>query len=186
MLCKWKQRSVKNVKIKNGIKNKIKTINGGKKGEYGKDFMKIKFNRDYKLSLNKPLKLQLLTIIVRCVFEEHGKFYWQLFLDYCLYEVWMLEYNRIDISEGIDVNKTSASKEYDICHYWYFKDIGFICEPYLCSGCHDLMQKVMSFNDAAFVYVKGSAYKIHFWSMSKDDVISIMNTSNLGDKKGIL
>ena len=116
MLYRWKQRSTKKVKRKNGIKNKIKTINRGKKGEYGKDFMKIKFNRDYKLSLNKPLKLQLLTIIVRCFFEEDGKFYWQLFLDYCLYEVWMLEYNRIDISEGIDVNKTSASKECDICH----------------------------------------------------------------------
>ena len=37
----------------------------------------------------------------------------------------MLEYNRTDISEGIDVKKTSLSKEYDICHYWYFKDIGF-------------------------------------------------------------
>ena len=37
----------------------------------------------------------------------------------------MLEYDRIDISEGTDINKTSASKECDICHYWYFKDIGF-------------------------------------------------------------
>ena len=37
----------------------------------------------------------------------------------------MLEYGRIDISEGIDINKTSASKKRDICHYWYFKDIGF-------------------------------------------------------------
>ena len=43
----------------------------------------------------------------------------------------MLEYDRIDISEGIDVNKTNASKECDICHYWYFKDIGFKYEPYL-------------------------------------------------------
>ena len=54
----------------------------------------------------------------------------------------MLEYDRIDISEGIDVNKTNASKECDICHYWYFKDIGFKYEPYLCNGCHDLMQKL--------------------------------------------
>ena len=53
----------------------------------------------------------------------------------------MLEYERIDISEGIDVNKTSLSKECDICHYWYFKDIGFKYEPYLCNGCHHLMQK---------------------------------------------
>ena len=97
----------------------------------------------------------------------------------------MLVNNRIDISEGIDVNKTSASKECDICHYWYFKDIGFKYEPYLCNGCHDLMQKAMSFNDVAIVYVKGSAYRIHFWYMNKDDTISIMNNSNFVDKIGV-
>ena len=53
----------------------------------------------------------------------------------------MLEYERIDISEGIDVNKINLSKECDICHYWYFKNIGFKYEPYLCNGCHELMQK---------------------------------------------
>ena len=37
----------------------------------------------------------------------------------------MIEYERIDISEGIDVNKTNLLREYDICHYWYFKGIGF-------------------------------------------------------------
>ena len=98
----------------------------------------------------------------------------------------MLEYDRIDISEEIDVNKTSASKECDIFHYWYFKDIGFKYEPYLCNGCHDLTQKAMSFNDVAVIYVKGSAYRIHFWFMSKDDVISTLNNSNLIDKKGVL
>ena len=43
----------------------------------------------------------------------------------------MLEYDRIDISKELDVNKTSASKECDICHFWYFKDIGFKYEPYV-------------------------------------------------------
>ena len=99
----------------------------------------------------------------------------------------MLEYDRIDISEGIDVNKTSASKECDICHYWYFKDIDFKYEPYLCNGCHDLTQKAMSFNGSAFfMSFKGSAYRIRFWYMSKDDAISIMGNSNLIDKKGVL
>ena len=98
----------------------------------------------------------------------------------------MLEYDRISISEGIDVNKTSASKECDIFHYWYFKDICFKYEPYLCNGCHDLMQKPMSFNNVAIVYVKGSAHRIHFWYMSKDNAISIMNNSNLIDKMGVL
>ena len=96
----------------------------------------------------------------------------------------MLEYDRIFISEGIDVNKTNASKECDICHYWYFKDVGFKYEPYLCNGCHNLTQKAMSFNDVAIVYGKGNAYRIHFWYTSKDDAISIMSNSNLIDKKG--
>ena len=98
----------------------------------------------------------------------------------------MLEYDIIDISEGIDVNKTSASKEWDICYYWYFKDIGFKYEPYLCNGCHDVMQKAVNFNNAAIVYVKGSAYRINFLYTSKDDAINIMNSSNLVDKMGVL
>ena len=57
----------------------------------------------------------------------------------------MLEYDRIDISEGIDTNKTSAPKERNICHYWYFLDKNFNYEPYLCNGCHDLMLQAMSF-----------------------------------------
>ena len=98
----------------------------------------------------------------------------------------MLEYNRIDISEGLVVNKTNLSKECDICHYYYLKDIGFKYEPYPCNGCHDLMQKAMSFNNVAIVYVKGSAYRIHFWYMSKDDAINIINGSNLTDKRGVI
>ena len=98
----------------------------------------------------------------------------------------MLEYDRIDISEGTDINKTNVSKECKICHYWYFKDIGFKYEPYICNGCHGLMQQAISFNDVAIVYVKGSACRIRFWNMSKDDAISIMNNSNLVDQIGVL
>ena len=98
----------------------------------------------------------------------------------------MLEYKRIDISERINVNKTNLSKECDICHYWYFKDIGFKFEPYLCNECHDLMQKAISFNDIAILYIKGNAYSINFWYMSKDDAINVMNGSILLDKRGVL
>ena len=70
-----------------GIKNDIVTINGGKEGNYRKDFMKTKFHRDDNLPLNKPLKLRMLTIIARSVFEEDGKFYPQIYLDWCLYEL---------------------------------------------------------------------------------------------------
>ena len=97
----------------------------------------------------------------------------------------MLEYDRIDISEGIDVNKTSASKECEICHYWYFKDFGLKQEPYLWSCCHDLTQKALSFDNVAIIYVKESAYRIRFWYMDEDHAINIMNNSNLIDKKDV-
>ena len=64
--------------------------------------------------------------------------------------------------------------------------MGLQYENYLCNGCHDLMQKAMSFNNIAIVYVKGSAYRINFWYMSKDNAINIMNGSNLIDKRGVL
>ena len=98
----------------------------------------------------------------------------------------MLEFERIDISEWIDVNRTNLSKEYDICHYWYFKDIGLKYEPYLCNGCHDLMQKAMGFNNTTIVYINRSAYRIHFWHMSKDDAVNIVNSSILHNKRIIL
>ena len=97
-----------------------------------------------------------------------------------------LEYDRIDISEGVDVNKASLSKECEPCHDWYFKDNGLKYENYLCNGLHNLMQKAMSFNDVAVVYVKGSVYRINFWYTSKNDAINIMNGSNLTDKRGVL
>ena len=97
-----------------------------------------------------------------------------------------MEYNRIHISEGIDVDRTNASKGCKICHYWYFKDIAYKYESHVCNGCHGLMQKAVSFNDVAIVYIKGNAYIIHFRYMSKDDAVNIMNNSSLIDKMGVL
>ena len=59
----------------NGIRDEIKTINGGKENDYGKHYMKIKFNSDDNLPLNKPLKFHWMTITIRSVFEEYGKLY---------------------------------------------------------------------------------------------------------------
>ena len=71
----------------NGIRDEIKTINGGKENDYEKDYMKIKFNSDDNLPLNKPLKFHNMTITIRSVFEEDGKLYPQVFLDDTLYEL---------------------------------------------------------------------------------------------------
>ena len=122
----------------------------------------------------------------------------------------MLEYDKIDISEGIDINKTSASIECDICHYWYFLNKNLSYEPYLCYRCLDLMQKAMNFNDVAIVPIKGNDYsihfwhknkngamnsivpirgndyRIHFWHKSKNDAMNSMNNSSLNEKTGSL
>ena len=78
-----KEVSKKYKEVREGVKKKIETINGGEKIEYGKDF----FESNNDLPLNKPKKLRLLTIIIRSVFSEDGKFYPQLFIDDALYEL---------------------------------------------------------------------------------------------------
>ena len=85
MKIKKFQRNIK--KFGKELKKEIETINGGEKIEYGKDFRKIRFESNDDLPLNKPIKLRLLTIIIRSVFSENGKFYPQLFLDEALYEL---------------------------------------------------------------------------------------------------
>ena len=77
----------KYLKIWDEIKYHIQTINADKSGEYEKYYMKIEFNSDDDLLFNIILKLHNLKIIVRSVFEEGGKYYPQVFLDECLYEL---------------------------------------------------------------------------------------------------
>ena len=78
------------------------------------------------------------------------------------------------MSEGIDLNKTNGLQEYIICHYWYFLEINFRFQPKVCNVYHDLMQKVMSFNDVAIVSVKGNDYRIHFWYIIKDQTMDLL------------
>ena len=61
----------------------------------------------------------------------------------------MIYYDRNDVSEGIDVNKTSASKESDVCHYWYFLNLSFKFQPNVCNGCHGLFIISASLNGIA-------------------------------------
>ena len=70
----------------------------------------------------------------------------------------MLYFDRIDVSEGIDVNKTSASKECDICHYWYFLNYSFKFQPNVCNRCHDLSMMSMNFSNIVILNIKGSDY----------------------------
>ena len=84
---KNKEVSNKYEEVWKGVKNEIETINGGERVEYGKDFKKTRFESKDDLPINKPIKLRLLTMIIRCVFSESDRFYSQLFLDDALYEL---------------------------------------------------------------------------------------------------
>ena len=70
----------------------------------------------------------------------------------------MLFDDTIDISEGIDVNKTRESKSCDICHYWYFLDKGFKFQPDVCNGCHDGLMMSMYLSDIAILNIHGVEY----------------------------
>ena len=96
----------------------------------------------------------------------------------------MLEYERIDISEGIDINKTNNSRECMLCHYWYFLDKNFSYGPYLCNGYYNMMQKSNNFKNIAIVYIQKSVYRIYFLHMSRREAKKLMTNSSLIDKKG--
>ena len=69
------------------LKTVLKKINDSGLREYDKDYMKIKFNSDDDIPLNKQLNFPTITVIIRNIFEKDGKYYPQSFLDECLYEV---------------------------------------------------------------------------------------------------
>ena len=70
----------------NGIKNSIEKIDNSELGEYDRDYIKIRFNSNDDISLNKQLNFLSVTVIIRNIFEKDGKYYPQSFLDEFLYE----------------------------------------------------------------------------------------------------
>ena len=89
----------------------------------------------------------------------------------------MLYYDRIDASKGIEVNKTSASKECDVCHYWYFLNYSSKFQPNVCNRCDDLLTMSINVSDIATLNIKGSDYLC---------VISLMQNADLTEKSGTL
>ena len=77
----------KYAEVWNGIKDSIKKINNIELREYDKDYMKIKFNSDDDIPLNKQLNFPTITVIIRNIFEKDDRYYPHIFLDKCLYEV---------------------------------------------------------------------------------------------------
>ena len=95
----------------------------------------------------------------------------------------MSQYERIDISEGINFDKSNKSVECMTCHYWYFKDIGFRYQPYVCNKCHDLSMVVQDLKDLMISKIKVFDYRSYVFNMSKKDVIKLLNNSKLDNKE---
>ena len=98
----------------------------------------------------------------------------------------MLYLDKIDVFEGIDVNKASASKECDISHYWYFLNYSFKFQTNVCNRPHDLLMKSMNLSDIAILSVKGSGYRCIISLISKTKVINLMQNVDLIGKSGTL
>ena len=95
----------------------------------------------------------------------------------------MIWYQKIDISEGIDINKTNASKECELCHYWFFKDIGFKFQEHVCNKCHDLLTIAYSLKDIAILNAKGNTFRYILMGIIKNEGLKRLNNSVTYDKE---
>ena len=87
----------------------------------------------------------------------------------------MLYYDRLDVSGGMDISKTSGSKESGVCHYWYFLNYSFTFQPNVYNRCHDLLVIPMNFR---------------YWNFNglirKNEAINLMRNADLTEKYGTL
>ena len=97
----------------------------------------------------------------------------------------MIYFDRIDVSEGTDVNKISASKECDICHHWYFLNYSFKFKRIVSNRCHDLLMSV-NLSDIAVLNIKGSDYCCIISLIRKNEAINLLQNADLNKKSEIL
>ena len=139
--------------------------------------MKIKFNSDDELPLNNMIEIPTVTIVAELFFMKiniHKYFQINIY------------YDRIDNSEGIDVNKTSASKECGVCHYWYFLNYSSKFQSNGCNRCHDLLMMSMNLGNIAILNIKGSDYLCIISLISKNETINLLQNADLIKKSRTL
>ena len=99
----------------------------------------------------------------------------------------MLEYDRIDLSEGIDIIKCEEiSRKCSLCQYYYFLNKNFNYQRHLCDGCHDMSVKALSMKNLTTIYHNGYAYRVNYLFMSKNDAFNLIKNSIIIDKRGTL
>ena len=97
----------------------------------------------------------------------------------------MLQYEKNDVSKRADLNKISASKECELCHYWFFKNVGFKFEKHVCNRCQDLLTMTYSSKNIPLLSAKGTTFRCFSMGTSKYGALKKLNSSVLQDK-GVL
>ena len=82
--------------------------------------------------------------------------------------------------------KTSASKDYDICHYWYFLNYSFKFQPNVCNRCHDFLMMSINLSDIANLNIKGSDYCCIISLITKNEAIKLLQNADFTEKTGTL
>ena len=95
----------------------------------------------------------------------------------------MLKYEKIDVSEGIDVNKRIESEKCELCHYWFFKDAGFKFEKHACNKCQDLLTTAHSLKNITILSAKGVTFRSLLRGVSKNE--GLKRLKNRYDRGGI-
>ena len=98
------------------------------------------------------------------------------FLHECVYK-----YEKISVSERIETNKTNTSKEWMLCHYWYFKDVGFKFE-HVSDKCHNVLMTAYEFKNIIILNVKGVDSRCILWGISRGEAVNRLNNSVWEDK----
>ena len=99
----------------------------------------------------------------------------------------MLQHDRIDISEDIDIKKCKEmSKECNLCKFYYFLDKNFKYGPYLCDGCYDMSIKAVSMQNLTIINHNGNYYRVIFTFMTKKDAYNLIKNAIIIGEKGTL
>ena len=162
-------------------------------------FARIRTDSYISLPIEKILNFHNGIIPIKSVVnKDKNNYYYNIFLEKGLYKdksyteyfkinlsiLLMLYFDRIDLSEGIDANKTSASKECDICCYWFFLNFNFKFPPIICNRCHELLMMAMSLSGITILKIRSGDYRCSISRISKIEAIELLQNINLTEKSG--
>ena len=151
--------------------------------------MKIKFNSNDDLTQNKKAGFHNIAIAVRSVFHKKSEYYVKVFLNECLYKLWMLYFDRTYLFEGIYVDvllKTSASKECIIYHYQYFLDKCIEFQQYIFNGCHNILMMCLNLTDTTILNICSVDYCCIINWISKIEAVNLFKNADLTKNSGTL